>query len=96
VAALYALVEPVYFACDLAGNRTLMQDEWGPTYWTYDALGRPTSRHDPQPALWAWTRPRRTSPMVSAERAVWRVQARPREATKRRMNEPDRFVSKPG
>jgi len=48
VAALYALVEPVYFAYDLAGNRTLMQDEWGATYWTYNVLGRPTSRQDPR------------------------------------------------
>jgi len=25
-----------------------MQDEWGATYWTYDAMGRPTVRHDPR------------------------------------------------
>jgi YD repeat-containing protein len=25
-----------------------MQDEWAATYWTYDALGRPLSRHDPR------------------------------------------------
>jgi len=42
VRALYALVEAVYFAYDLSGNRTLMQDEWGASYWTYDVLGRPT------------------------------------------------------
>jgi RHS repeat-associated protein len=48
VAALYALVEPVYFAYDVSGNRTVMQDEWGAAYWTYDVLGRPTSRQDPR------------------------------------------------
>jgi RHS repeat-associated protein len=46
--AIYAAVEPVYFSHDLAGNRTRMQDEWGATYWDYDALGRPTRRHDPR------------------------------------------------
>ena len=46
--AIYAAVEPVYFSYDLAGNRTLMQDEWGATYWDYDPLGRPTRRHDPR------------------------------------------------
>ena len=25
-----------------------MLDEWGATYWSYDALGRPISRHDPR------------------------------------------------
>jgi RHS repeat-associated protein len=25
-----------------------MLDEWGATYWTYDTLGRPVSRHDPR------------------------------------------------
>jgi YD repeat-containing protein len=42
------MVATVYFAYDLAGRRTLMQDEWGATYWTYDALGRPISRQDPR------------------------------------------------
>ena len=25
-----------------------MLDEWGATYWSYDALGRPVRRHDPR------------------------------------------------
>ena len=48
MAALYALVEAVYFAYDLSGNRKLMRDEWGATYWSYDLLGRPTRRQDPR------------------------------------------------
>ena len=28
-----------------------MLDEWGATCWTYDLLGRPTSRHDPRDTI---------------------------------------------
>ena len=34
---------PAYFAYDAAGNRTMMQDGSGATYWTYDALNRITN-----------------------------------------------------
>jgi len=43
----YHLVAPIYFQYDLAGNRTVMVDEWGATYWTYDAMGRALSGEDP-------------------------------------------------
>ncbi len=46
IAANYAAVQRVYFQYDLAGNRTLMLDEWGATYRTYHAMRRPISRHD--------------------------------------------------
>jgi YD repeat-containing protein len=42
----YADVAPVYFAYDRGGNRTLMQDEWGATYWSYDVLGRPKEEEE--------------------------------------------------
>jgi len=29
-----------YFAYDASGNRTMMQDPAGTTYWTYDAVSR--------------------------------------------------------
>ena len=31
---------PAYFACDEAGNRLMMQDGSGVSYWAYDALDR--------------------------------------------------------
>jgi hypothetical protein len=31
---------PAYFAYDEAGNRIMMQDGSGVTYWAYDALDR--------------------------------------------------------
>ena len=51
IAAKYEGVEPAYFEYGAAGSRTVMLDEWGATYWTYDALSRPISRHDPRGAV---------------------------------------------
>jgi YD repeat-containing protein len=34
---------PAYFDYDAAGNRTMMQDGSGTTYWSYDALNRITN-----------------------------------------------------
>ena len=41
-------VGAAYFAHDAAGNRTMMEDGSGATYWTYDAVNRITNEEGNQ------------------------------------------------